>query len=156
MTADEPIPRKQHAVKKLNAKEAYNREQYLEWEKRSQREMADREAARAADRAALMAREPTPGEQLRRQRRDVVNKPPTRPDIPPFKLTWEQTQKLSRYGMNPNGTYGPTLGRPVYLDEWLTTRGALISGRQFYEQNMPLWVIEWARSHQLSMRDAVD
>jgi hypothetical protein len=31
-----------------------------------------------------------------------------------------------------------------------------MSGRKFYEQNMPLWVLEWARSHDLSAREAVD
>jgi hypothetical protein len=153
MTADEHIPRKRYAVKELSAEETYNREQYLEWEKKSQREMADREAA---NRAALMAREPTPEEQRRTKRREAVVKTPTHADIPPFKLTWEQKQALSGYGTHPNGTYSLALGRPTDLDEWLTKRGALKSGRQFYEQNMPPWVIEWGRSHGLNVREAVD
>jgi hypothetical protein len=153
MTADEHIPRKRYAVKELSAEEAYNREQYLKWEKKSQREMAGREAA---NRAALMAWEPTPEEQHRTKRRDAIEKPPTRAEIPPFMLTWEQKRALSGYGMNPNGTYSLALGRPTDLDEWLTKRGALMSGRKFYEQNIPVWVIEWARSHGLSVREAVD
>jgi hypothetical protein len=153
MTADERIPRKRYAVKGLSAEEAYEYERYLEREEKSRREIAEREAA---NRAALIARGPTPEEQLRMKRRDALPKPPTHTEIPPFKMNWEQKQQLAKCGMNPNGTYGPALGRPTDLDEWLTKREALMKGRKFFGTNMPLWVIEWARSHKLSGREAVE
>jgi hypothetical protein len=139
MTADEHIPHRRIAVRDLGAEEAYEGEEHLGRAQKPRRDIAERKAAG------------------RTTRRDALKeKPPTRTNIPPFRMTWDQTQQLSKYGMNPNGTYGPALGRPTDLDEWWTKRGALMSGRTFYEQNMPLWIIKWARSHELSAREAVD
>jgi hypothetical protein len=154
MTPDEHIPRKRLAVRDLSAEEAYKRERYLEREERSQREIAEREAA---NRAALIAWGPTPEEQGWTKRRDAAKKkPPARTEIPPFKLTWEQKEELARHRMNPNRMYGPALGQPTDPDEWLAKRAALVSGRAFYTQNMPLWMLDWARAHELNAREAVD
>jgi hypothetical protein len=137
MTADGHIPRRRYAVRDLGAEKAYEGEEHLGREQKPRREIAERKAAG----------QPT--------RRDAQKEePPTRTDIPSFIMTWEKREQLSKYGMNPNGTYSFALGRPTDPGKWETKRAALMRGRMFFEQNMPLWTYEWARDHELNVQEA--